>query len=374
MTQNDPLIPAVERTLQLIELIALSSHGYSPQELLNIVDIPRSTLFQLLKTLKNLGYLEQNEKRGRYRAGPRLDAWSKHSHPSLGKDLIACFYSEANRAAFNETILLITRSEGKSLISAQIESPLQVRSVYPLGAWQTSPSFVDTVFQPPAGHDLIQYGVAVFESADSWECIAPICPDGVHPTAAVLISAPRSRWQLDTFRDAFNTRLRSLASRLSYQMGAQSYTPYRRDEHSALQATSEMSLDEISSFLQGPWSARLACIRPDGRPHVVPVWQDWDGKQFSVLAWKGSYWANVLSENPNVSLTIDEPWPPFHRVVVRGTAQKETHAAVIQPLLERMSRRYMGSVIPELDQRIECAFRITPEQLKGWKGIAAADA
>jgi DNA-binding IclR family transcriptional regulator len=370
--QQESFLPTIERTLQLIEMIAKSPQGYSPQELLVLLDVPRSTLFQLLKTLKQMGYLEQSEKRGRYRSGPRLEQWSSMSNPSLAQDIVSSFYSDTSRHPLNETIALLTRIGGQAYVMAQIEAHQQVRSSYSLGPWEADPAILQAIFSPPSGHEIIQHGVAVFSTPETFECAAPICQDGVTPTAAILLTAPRSRWDHELFKQTFCSDVRSMASRLSYQIGAPVYYPYHHTEHTPIQATTELALAEIGAFLQGPWSARLACIRPDGRPHVVPVWQEWDGNQFTILAWKGSFWANYLSENPNVSLTVDEPWPPFHRVVVRGLAQKESTSVISSTLVEGMSQRYMGSLMPDLMQRIECAFRITPEQLKGWKGIAGA--
>ena len=364
---QDNFIPAVERTVQLIEIIAQSPQGISPQELMNALEMPRSTLFQMLKTLKQLGYIEQAEKRGRYRSGPRLELWA-NAAISSGQDLTAAFYNEANRNPLPETIILITMLNSNLYINAQVESSHVLRSAFPIGNWEGSQSLIEGIFTPNTGDDIFNNGVAVFDDGETWACAAPICQDGITANAALLISAPKSRWEKTAFKEKFGTDLRSMASRLSYQIGATHYTPYHQLSDSQIQATSELSTNEINNFLQGPWSARLACIRPDGKPHVVPVWQEWDGKHFTVLAWKGSYWANYLLENPNVSLTIDEPWAPFHRIVVRGLAIQKPQ---IKPeIIERMSKRYMGAVSPQMTSRIEIAFEITPEQIKGWKGMA----
>ncbi len=101
----------------------------------------------------------------------------------------------------------------------------------------------------------------------------------------------------------------------------------------------------MTAFLQGPWTARLAVVRPDGQPHVIPVWQEWDGEVFTIIAWKGSQWAEHLLQNPNVSLTIDEPWPPLRRVVVRGQAAPLNHGDDIpglEALVQRLTRRYLA--------------------------------
>ena len=89
--------------------------------------------------------------------------------------------------------------------------------------------------------------------------------------------------------------------------------------------------------------ARLACIRPDGGPHVIPVWQEWDGEKFVVIAWQGSQWAEYVLQNPNVSLSVDEPWPPLRRVVARGKAMKlPANSTTLDEILLRLSGRYLG--------------------------------
>ena len=367
---QENFIPAVERTVQLIEIIAQSPQGISPQEMMNALEMPRSTLFQMLKTLKQLGYIEQAEKRGRYRGGPRLELWA-NAAISAGQDLTAAFYNEANRNPFSETIILISMVNHSPYISAQVESSHVLRSAFTIGNWEDDPSIIHGIFTPNQGDDIFNNGVSVFDGGETWTCAAPICQDGITANAALLISAPKSRWEKRSFHEKFSTDLRSMASRLSYQTGAPHYTPYHQANDIQMQATTELTLNEINNFLQGPWSARLACIRPDGKPHVVPVWQEWDGKQFTVLAWKGSYWADYLLENPNVSLTIDEPWTPFHRIVVRGLAKQKPQ--ITSEVIERMSKRYMGAIIPQMTNRIAIAFEITPEQIKGWKGIAGAN-
>jgi DNA-binding IclR family transcriptional regulator len=365
--QQENFLPTVERTLQIIELIAQNPQGISPQEIIGVLDLPRSTLFQILKTLKQLGYIEQAEKRGRYRSGPRLQLWA-NTAGSTGQDLTAAFYNEANRNPFQETIILITLHGENPSVSAQVECNHILRSAFNIGQWEGSQELMQSIFSPQKNDDIYINGVSVFDGDETWNCTAPICQDGITPNAALLISAPKSRWNKDTFAEKFSDALRSMASRLSYQIGAPHYSPYHEIDSLKIQTTTSLSSNEINDFLKGPWSARLACIRPDGKPHVVPVWQEWDGSRFIVLAWKGSFWANYLLENPNVSLTIDEPWSPFHRVVMRGTAKQAAH--LNGDVIERMSKRYMGSVVPQLINRIEIAFEIIPDQVKGWKGIA----
>jgi len=125
---------------------------------------------------------------------------------------------------------------------------------------------------------------------------------------------------------------------------------------------------ELHTFLDGPWAARLACIRPDGSPHVVPVWYEWRDATFLVAAWPGSAWADFVTQNPAVALTIDEPWPPLRRILVRGQAHilvPESIPGGIEGLRTRISARYLGAPVQSGDVPAPAwkAFRIPPAKM-----------
>jgi DNA-binding IclR family transcriptional regulator/nitroimidazol reductase NimA-like FMN-containing flavoprotein (pyridoxamine 5'-phosphate oxidase superfamily) len=368
MMTPDLLVPTAERTLRLIELLLDHPEGLSPQELLPHLDLSRSSLFLLLRTLKSLGYVEQAERRGRYRAGPRLEAW--RGSPSQGtKDLVTAFYQEAAHQGLAETLGLAVKAEHGALLLAQVEGSRQVRSTFTPG--QSYPS-LDTALSAGPPPEVQANGFSLVESSDSIELALPVCRDGARPDAVLVLSAPRFRWGSEQLLGTFLPDLRAMAARLSYTLGAPAYTPYHTQADAQLQPTTPLSQSEISAFLQGPWAARLACLRPDGRPHVIPVWQEWDGASFHVIAWQGSQWSEYLLNNPSVSLTVDEPWPPLRRVVVRGQAipvERQPGSAHTEELLKRMARRYLGQAYPGPAGQVQRTFRIEPEYLRGWQGL-----
>jgi PPOX class probable F420-dependent enzyme len=67
-----------------------------------------------------------------------------------------------------------------------------------------------------------------------------------------------------------------------------------------------MTKDEINEFLRAPRVARLATVRGDGRPHVVPVWYHYDGQEIFVVTDKNSVKARNIAKNPDVSLIVDD--------------------------------------------------------------------
>src|SRR5579872_81472 len=64
----------------------------------------------------------------------------------------------------------------------------------------------------------------------------------------------------------------------------------------------------------------LTTVRPDGRPHTVPVWFLWDGSTILIFrAIKAK--VHELKQNPNVTLALDPSKNGDDIVVVEGTAE-----------------------------------------------------
>ena len=376
---SDTLVPGAERALRLVELLLERSEGWTPQELLIELDLSRSSLFALLKAFKSLGCVEQSGPRGRYVAGPRLNAW-RAPKPFSNQNLLAAFYQEAETAsaraaregAPRETLALALPTAARGLqIAAQVESPAQVRAA--LGERLTDAELPSAaqVLDPSPPREIAARGYAAHRGGEIASLALPLCRDGRTPEAALVLAAPAFRWEPGALEAAYLAGLREMAARLSHRMGAPFYAPYQSGIEGPLQSASSMEGPAIGEFLQGPYPARLACVRPDGRPHVIPVWQEWNGEHFSVIAWRGSQWSDYVLANPSVSLTVDEPWMPLRRVVVSGTASPlDLSAAEMERLLERVTRRYLGrAAVPGFAAQVRGAFCIQPETMRGWQGL-----
>ena len=371
--KNESLSTTIERTLSLLEIFLQNPEGLSPQEILAKKNISRSTLFTILKELKDIGYLDQAEARGRYVAGPRLLSWSGSNSPSY-QLLINVFQHEVQGKSFSETLALAVPGPQGILLLDQVEGDQMIRAVYSLGEPLPTASAANFVITPPFEEHVFQSGYGLKTNADSFELALPICSDGINPVAGLLLNVPKYRWQTEQLLENWLSEMRAMAARISYRLGALQYTPYHQDQHSSFQPTTVMNETQITQFLLGPWTARLACIRPDGHPHVIPVWQEWDGEKFSILAWQGSQWADYVRKNSQVSLTIDEPWSPYRRVVMRGSANelRNVNPEMQSVLLTRLSKRYLGQNTPQrFINQIETIFTINPETLRGWMGLAA---
>jgi PPOX class probable F420-dependent enzyme len=65
----------------------------------------------------------------------------------------------------------------------------------------------------------------------------------------------------------------------------------------------------------------LSSVRPDGRPHIVPVWFLWDGKSILIFSQPHSQKVRNLRHNPNVMLALDDTRSGEDVVLFEGKAE-----------------------------------------------------
>ena len=146
----------------------------------------------------------------------------------------------------------------------------------------------------------------------------------------------------------------------------------------------EMSIKEIKNFLkQGTFTGKLATVKEDGSPHVVPIWFVVDDKNSKKGI--GDIVFNTGSETTKaknirfdkmVSICVDDQTPLFSFVTIFGVAK-------IMPYKQRevlrwatkIAERYMGkSKAQEYGKRNsgegEVLVRITPKRIIAAKDVA----
>ena len=105
-----------------------------------------------------------------------------------------------------------------------------------------------------------------------------------------------------------------------------------------------MSKAEIDAFLNSVHLARVATVRPDGRPHVVPVWYLWEDGCFYFETSRSAVKANNLRSNPNIAITVDitEGGLRLRYVILEGQATLIENKDTVKKLTERIYSRYVG--------------------------------
>lgn len=136
----------------------------------------------------------------------------------------------------------------------------------------------------------------------------------------------------------------------------------------------QMSPDQRRTFLlEGTRTAKVATTRPDGRPHVAPVWFDLEGDD--VLFWTDA--ASVKGQNvrrdPHVAICVDDEHPPFAFVLLEGRAAIISEPGQVRECAQRIAARYLG--VEDGAAFVESAFgtgdiivRVPPEHV-----VALAD-
>jgi PPOX class probable F420-dependent enzyme len=133
--------------------------------------------------------------------------------------------------------------------------------------------------------------------------------------------------------------------------------------------------DEVRAFLTaGTRTGKLAVVRLDGRPMVVPIWfvVD-DDRSLLFTTWRDTIKGKAVRRDGRVSLCVDEEQPPFAYVRVDGTATIEEDPELLRSWATRIAARYMGEErAPEFGERNgvpgELLVRITPTRI-----VAEAD-
>ena len=97
---------------------------------------------------------------------------------------------------------------------------------------------------------------------------------------------------------------------------------------------------EVEEFVRRANVAALATVRPDGRPHVTPVWYDFDGQEFTVSSFRGTQKLTNVSHKGFASLCIYTQELPYRSVIVQGTAR--VGSPIDSVWRERVASRYLG--------------------------------
>ena len=106
----------------------------------------------------------------------------------------------------------------------------------------------------------------------------------------------------------------------------------------------KMTDKEVRDFLcHGTYTAKLATVREDGRPHIAPIWFVLDDNGDIVFTtWKDSIKAKNIYFNPHVSICIDDQKPPFSFVIVEGIVKIIEEPNNILQWATKIAARYMG--------------------------------
>ena len=122
-------------------------------------------------------------------------------------------------------------------------------------------------------------------------------------------------------------------------------------------------------------TAKLATVRKDGRPHVVPIWFDLDGDTLVFTTGQTTIKAANIRRDPRVCLCVDDETPPFAYIMIEGTAIMTADRDALLHWAARIGGRYMGAELAEAYGKRnavegELLVRVTPARVVFEKDIA----
>ena len=122
-------------------------------------------------------------------------------------------------------------------------------------------------------------------------------------------------------------------------------------------------------------TGKLATVRADGRPHVVPIWYHLDGDTIVFNTGNTSVKAANMRRDPRVMLCIDDERPPFAFILIEGTATLSDDLETVKHWATRIGGRYMGEDLAEAYGKRngvegELLVRVTPTKVRFEKDVA----
>lgn len=141
-----------------------------------------------------------------------------------------------------------------------------------------------------------------------------------------------------------------------------------------------LTKEEMDAFLAKGVVARLATVKADGAPYVVPLWHEWDGENLWLVPRNKSVFIQHIKREPRVCVSIALETNPYTRVTIQGVAEvvegpvdSQGGTARWVPIARRMATRYLGPHGPEYLEptmdRPRYLVKIVPTKITTWEGV-----
>lgn len=103
----------------------------------------------------------------------------------------------------------------------------------------------------------------------------------------------------------------------------------------------------------------FASVRPDGRPHLAPIWHVWHQNAAWVITQDTAVRARNIEKNPAVSLSLGDP---VNALIMEGTAE---HVLDAIPFIgDSVKAKYDWDL--STDAEYGYFVRVTPSKLMAW--------
>ena len=105
-----------------------------------------------------------------------------------------------------------------------------------------------------------------------------------------------------------------------------------------------MTREEALAFMsEGTRTGKIATVREDGSPHVVPIWFILDEGDVVFTTWHESVKLRNLASNSSAAMVVDLEEPPYAFVAVEGKVAISDDLDELKDYATRIGGRYMGA-------------------------------
>lgn len=137
-------------------------------------------------------------------------------------------------------------------------------------------------------------------------------------------------------------------------------------------ATAALAEARLDRFLTSEPVVWLSTVRPDGAPHLVPIWFTWDGTSLLVFSKPGAQKVRNLRANPVAMLALGEPEDDFDVALAEARVELSDAPATELPeahLVKYADRMAALGLSPEaFIATYSQVLRITPTRTLPWHG------
>ncbi len=137
--------------------------------------------------------------------------------------------------------------------------------------------------------------------------------------------------------------------------------------------TSTLAATRIRRFLESEPIVWVSTVRPDGTPHLIPIWFWWDGEALLVFSKPDAQKVRNLRANPSVMLALGDAEDDFDVGLVEGRAE-----LLDRPTCEVLPAGHLAKYAAQLDAigitpedyvaTYSQVIRIVPADFLGWHG------
>jgi PPOX class probable F420-dependent enzyme len=131
-----------------------------------------------------------------------------------------------------------------------------------------------------------------------------------------------------------------------------------------------MSKEDMNAFLARPIIARIATVRANGSPQIVPMWFFYEDGVMYMSTRTHAAKVKHLQKNPRAAVVVDEMVAPMKNKVVTIEGTVEVLTTDVKETTTKIYHKYVGvegSTSPQAQQSINTPrviLKITPKKIE----------